>query len=63
MLRLRELIGFGQWREDNSVENVYLIEFFPIKHRCDALSAAVFTRGIQSLDGGNEVEALQQVVC
>ena len=40
----------------------YLMEFFPIKHRCDALSAAVFTRGIQSLDGGNEVEALQQVV-
>ena len=40
----------------------YLMEFFPIKHRCDALSAAVFTRGIQSLDGGNEVEALEQVV-
>jgi len=39
------------------------MEFFLIKHRCDALSAAVCTGGIQSLNGGNEVEALQHVVC
>jgi hypothetical protein len=41
---------------------MFLVEFFPIECQCGALSVATFTRGIQSLEGDNEVEALQ-VLC